>query len=54
VSQGRFAGFHFVLAEGRQPPVDNRLAGFFLEEALSPGGHIWDVPDEQIDEMNRW
>jgi len=30
-------------------PVDDRLPGFILKETLSPGGNVWDVPDEDLD-----
>jgi hypothetical protein len=30
---------------------EDRLPGFFLKETLSPGGNVWDVPDEDLDKM---
>ena len=32
-------------------PGDDRLPGFFRRETLSPGGSVWDVPDEDLDGM---
>jgi aldehyde:ferredoxin oxidoreductase len=32
-------------------PGDDRLPGFILKETLSPGGNVWDVPDEDLDKM---
>jgi aldehyde:ferredoxin oxidoreductase len=32
-------------------PGDDRLPGFLRKEALSPGGNVWDVPDEDLDKM---
>jgi hypothetical protein len=32
-------------------PVDDRLPGFLRKETLSPGGNVWDVPDEDLDKM---
>ena len=32
-------------------PGDDRLPGFIRKETLSPGGNVWDVPDEDLDKM---
>ena len=32
-------------------PGDDRLPGFLRKETLSPGGNVWDVPDEDLDKM---
>ena len=32
-------------------PGDDRLPGFPRNETLSPGGNVWDVPDEDLDKM---
>jgi len=32
-------------------PADDRLPGFLRKETLSPGGNVWDVPDEDLDKM---
>jgi hypothetical protein len=32
----------------------DRLPMFFLEEKLSPSGNIFDVPEEEIDSINRF
>jgi aldehyde:ferredoxin oxidoreductase len=32
-------------------PGDDRLPGFILKETLSPGGNVWDVPDDDLDKM---
>ena len=32
-------------------PGDDRLPAFFRKETLSPGGNVWDVPDEDLDKM---
>ncbi len=33
---------------------DNRLPKFFSEEALSPAGLVFDVPEEEIDKVNKY
>lgn len=33
---------------------DDRLPGFFLEEKLPPSGNVFDVPEEEIDSVNRF
>ena len=32
-------------------PGDDRLPGFLRNETLTPGGNMWDVPDEDLDKM---
>jgi aldehyde:ferredoxin oxidoreductase len=32
-------------------PGDDRLPGFIRKETLSPGGNVWDVPDDDLDKM---
>ncbi len=32
-------------------PADDRLPGFIRKETLSPGGNVWDVPDEDLDKI---
>ena len=40
------------------PPVlqekDDRLPRFFLEEKLPPSGNVFDVPEKEIDSVNRF
>jgi aldehyde:ferredoxin oxidoreductase len=33
---------------------DDRLPGFFREEKLPPSGNVFDVPEEEIDSVNRF
>jgi aldehyde:ferredoxin oxidoreductase len=33
---------------------DDRLPGFFLEEKLSPSGNVFDVPEKELDSVNKF
>jgi aldehyde:ferredoxin oxidoreductase len=33
---------------------DDRLPRFFLEEKLPPSGNVFDVPEKEIDSVNRF
>jgi aldehyde:ferredoxin oxidoreductase len=32
-------------------PADDRLPDFLRKETFLPGGNVWDVPDEDLDNM---
>ena len=34
--------------------MDDRLPRFFLEEKLPPSGNVFDVPEEEIDNTNKF
>jgi aldehyde:ferredoxin oxidoreductase len=33
---------------------DDRLPGFFREEKLPPSGNVFDVPEKEIDSVNKF
>jgi aldehyde:ferredoxin oxidoreductase len=33
---------------------DDRLPNFFVEEKLPPSGNVFDVPEKEIDSVNRF